>query len=588
MSHHGPVEFNPFTVTAMNPQDFHKYIDAARGESQHIAFFLAAVSQATTTTTAANLATEAIAGLYSRRGGEQGTPNSRCSYASAYRKAFKAMSTDRQIAAAIVAAVVPLLKGTDEDIAATKSKQTAKSRKQMSHLTPFNPHHFLSQLEAGLQSSDWRELAAAIVAACHARPIDVLKLAEFRPLSDYQVEFTSKAKKRGGTAVGNIWVMVPAAQFIDAFERLRRMPDVIRYQTMSNKEVDSSANSNVGRGVQRIFGGVLPVPHDDDGETSASNLRAAATNVAQWLYGADEIHVAELAIRQLMHDSTNAEASYRDYRLVDDAGAAIKDYGVRRREIKTEIKPYYFYLLDGAGAVKPDSVIDESGVIEVSRQGHAAKVQTTVTEKPKSMTKSSITADRLTLEELKTFPGSTNAEKLQLVMAQARRVAELEAQLEYQKAQNAKLRKAMTTTTPAAEAKATAPAAAKTTTTEAQSENTNMPTTTTAPADDIRKLEDHQIIGKKAGFADERIRRTVAAIQDYNAGRELDEQIEINVGSIRALAAVNAAKVGEWCKANAAALAAYADAQGHPGGKDSKFNRGKDFKALVPLAWNQQ
>jgi hypothetical protein len=410
----------------MNPQDFNQYIDAARGETQHIAFFLAAVSQATTTAAAANLATEAIAGMCSRYQNNK----TRCTYGTNYRKAFKAMADDRQIPAEIVAAVVPLLRASDEDIAKGKAQQTAKSRAQMSHLTPFNPHQFLNQIEAGLNSSDWRELAAAIVAACHARPIDVLKLGEFRPLGEYQVEFTSKAKKKGGTAVGNIWVMVPAAQFIDAFERLRRMPDVIRYQTMSNKEVDSSANSNVGRGVQRIFGGVLPVPHDDDGETSASNLRAAATNVAQWLYGADEIHVAELAIRQLMHDSTNAEASYRDYRLVDDNGDAIKDYGVRRREIKT-IKPYYFYLLDKAGAVKPDSVIDESGVVEVTRKGHAAaKVQTTVTEKPKAMTKSSITADRLTLEELKTFPGSTNAEKLQRLMAKARQVEDLERQLE--------------------------------------------------------------------------------------------------------------------------------------------------------------
>jgi hypothetical protein len=569
----------------MNPQDFHQYIDAARGEKDHIAFFLAAVSQTTTPAAAAKLSTEAIAGLYSRRGGEQGTPNSRCSYASAYRKSFKAMATDRQIAAEIVAAVVPLLKGTDDDIAATKSKQTAKSRKQMSNLTPFNPHQFLAQIEAGLNSSDWRELAAAIVAACHARPIDVLKLGEFRPLGEYQVEFVSKAKKRGGTAVGNIWVMVPSAQFIDSFERLRRMPDVVRYQTMTNKEVDSSANSNVGRGVQRIFGGVLPVPHDDDGEASASNLRAAATNVAQWLYGADEIHVAELAIRQLMHDSTNAEASYRDYRLVDDAGAAIKDYGVRRPDAGATV-PYYFYSLDGKGAVKPDSVIDESKVIEINSRGHAAaKAQTTVTEKPKAMTKSSITADRLTLEELKTFPGATNAEKLQRLMAKARQVEDLERQLEYQKAQNTKLRKAMETT--AAATAAEQPAAAAQTAPAPTTEATAMTTTTTAPADDIRKLEDHQIIGKKAGFAEERIRRTVAAIQDYNAGRELEEQIEINVGSIRALAAVNAAKVGEWCKANAAALTAYAEAQGHPGGKDSKFNRGKDFKALVPLAWNQ-
>jgi hypothetical protein len=384
--------------------------------------------------------------------------------------------------------------------------------------------------------------------------------------------------------------MVPSAQFIDSFERLRRMPDVVRYQTMTNKEVDSSANSNVGRGVQRIFGGVLPVPHDDDGEASASNLRAAATNVAQWLYGADEIHVAELAIRQLMHDSTNAEASYRDYRLVDDAGAAIKDYGVRRPDAGATV-PYYFYSLDGKGAVKPDSVIDESGVIEVTRKGHAAaKVEPTVTEKPKAMTKSSITADRLTLEELKTFPGSTNAEKLQTIMAKARQVDELEKQLEYQRTQNAKLRKAMeSTTAPATEAVTPAHATAQTTTTEAK--ETTMATTThptTAPADDIRKLEDSQLAGKKSGFAEERIRRTVAAIQDYNAGRELEEQIEINVGSIRALAAASASKVGAWCKDHAAELQAYADGMGHPYGPNSKFNRGKDFLSLVPLAWNQQ
>jgi len=570
----------------MNPQDFHKYIDAARGETQHIAFFLAAVSQTTTPAAAAHLATEAMAGFYSRRGGDNGKPSTRCTYGTAYRNSFKAMAKDRQIPAEIVAAVVPLLKSSDEDIAATKSKQTKKSRAQMSHLTPFNPHQFLAQIEAGLQSSDWRELAAAIVAACHARPIDVLKLGEFKPLSEYQVEFTSKAKKKGGTAVGNIWVMVPSAQFIDSFERLRRMPDVVRYQTMTNKEVDSSANSNVGRGVQRIFGGVLPVPHDDDGEASASNLRAAATNVAQWLYGADEIHVSELAIRQLMHDSTNAEASYRDYRLVDDAGAAIKDYGVRRPDAGATV-PYYFYSLDGKGAVKPDSVIDESKVIEINSRGHAAKVEPTVTEKPKAMTKSSITADRLTLDELKTFPGSTNAEKLQLIMAKARQVDELEKQLEYQKAQTTKLRKAMetTTATPATEAVTPAPATAQTATT--QSKETTMPTTTTAPADDIRKLEDKDIIGKKAGFAEERIRRTVAAIQDYNAGRELEEQIEINVGSIRALAAASASKVGQWCKAHAAELEAYAAAQGHPYGPNSKFNRGKDFAALVHLAWNK-
>lgn len=104
----------------------------------------------------------------------------------------------------------------------------------------------------------------------------------------------------------------------------------------------------------------------------------------------------------------------------------------------------------------------------------------------------------------------------------------------------------------------------------------------------IEHHSNYEIKGKKPGYAEERIRRTVLAIQDYNAGRELEEQIEINVGSIRALAAASASKVGAWCKDHAAELEAYAAAQGHPYGPNSKFNRGKDFLSLVPLDWNQQ
>ena len=173
----------------MNPRDFNKYIDAARGETQHIAFFLAAVSQVTTTAAAVHLATDAIAGLYSRRGGEQGTPNSRCTFASYYRKSFITMAKDRQIDEGIAAAVVPLLKATDEDIAASKSKQTAKTRAQQSHLTPFNPDAFLAAIDTGLASLDWRELAAALIASCHTRPADPLHDGTYKPRVTSPIQF---------------------------------------------------------------------------------------------------------------------------------------------------------------------------------------------------------------------------------------------------------------------------------------------------------------------------------------------------------------------------------------------------------------
>ncbi len=105
-----------------------------------------------------------------------------------------------------------------------------------------------------------------------------------------------------------------------------------------------------------------------------------------------------------------------------------------------------------------------------------------------------------------------------------------------------------------------------------------MPTTET----DIRKLEDSAITGKKPGYAEERIRRTVLAIQDFNAGRELAEQIAVNKGSLRILAAANASAINQWANENAEGLAAYAEAQGHT----FRQNVGKNLMALIPLAWN--
>jgi hypothetical protein len=567
-----------------SPNDFEKYTRDARGEAPHINFFLAQIVQCVNPDTADKFCRSAIANLYERRSGKDGqpgTPSSRCTFASYYRQALKQAAIDFGMPAEISDICIPILKGSDSDIAIGQDKQQKRTRKHQSNLIPFNPQAVLAQIETALNSDDWRQIAAALVMCCHARPADILKLGSFKVLSEYQVEFTSPAKKRGGRAVGNIWVMIPAADFVDAFSRLRRMPEVLRYQAMSNSEVDSSSNSNIGRAIQQTFGEVLSLPHGAKGTTSATNARAAATNLAHWLYGTDEIHAAELSTRQLMHDSTNAEANYRDYRLVGENGQAIKDYGVRLNLGPTV--PYYFYAVnaDGLcefnedGSVKKNSMMpdDNPAVISVSSSGKItvnAKSQTKTM--PKSQTKTSLTIDRQLLAEMDSFGPGSRSDQLINIMATARQSEELQAQLAYQKEQVAKLKAT------AAAAPQTAPVTGDyATTTEA---------TTTAETD-LRMLQDSELKGKKSGLAEERIRRTVAALQDWNAGKELEEQIEINVGSLRQLAAASASKVGAWAKDHAAELQAYADGQGHPFTKNSKFNRGKDIAALVSLPWNE-
>ena len=55
----------------------------------------------------------------------------------------------------------------------------------------------------------------------------------------------------------------------------------------------------------------------------------------------------------------------------------------------------------------------------------------------------------------------------------------------------------------------------------------------------------------------EKLRRSVEAVQDYNAGRELDEQFAITGSLLRQLTKVKPGKVKEWMQANDAELDAY-------------------------------
>lgn len=100
-----------------------------------------------------------------------------------------------------------------------------------------------------------------------------------------------------------------------------------------------------------------------------------------------------------------------------------------------------------------------------------------------------------------------------------------------------------------------------------------MPTT----AADPRSIPNAELIGsKKSGAAEERLRRTVEAIQEYNAGRDLAEQIAINKGSLRKLAGVNAQTVNNWVDSHAAELKEYAEAQSH----GYRQNVGKDLSVI--------
>lgn len=517
------------TKTAAIPvKDFLPYAKLGKASAevqQSIALLLAKLSATTDAELVKTLCQDAIASLCEK----YPASSTRATYTSAYRKAVQAyfaehdipdgLAAERQTTKGLVRQHLALnyLLAPAEDYAASKAKNKTKTAEQRDNLTPFSFADAITATEAALKSDDWRELAAALIMSTQARPSDMLAAGDFKAVSKYRVEFTSHAKKKGQAKTQTIWSIIPAAEFVDAFNRLRRDPDVLALKSLALKDVDSGKNSTLNRAINRVYGGIVPAPHGEK-ELSAKNLRAAGVNVAYHLYGRDDQSLGRFAELQLMHDSAGIAANYEDFYCTGADGKRLGEIGIRN-----------------------DSELETM---------------------PKSQTKTSMTIDRQLLDEMDSFGPGSRSEQLVHIMALARKATELEAQLAYQIEQNKKLRTA-------ASALKTAPVEAEYSTTKP----TAMTTTTANP----RSIPNAELLGsKKRGAAEERLRRTVEAIQEYNAGRDLSEQIAINKGSLRKLAGVNVKRVNDWVDENSAELDQYTEAQGH----GFRQNVGKDLSII--------
>lgn len=100
-----------------------------------------------------------------------------------------------------------------------------------------------------LQSEDWREQTVGLIMATQSRPSDMLQSGEFKAVTKYRLEFSSRAKKRGEIAAGEIFCLVESATFVDVFSRLRREPNVMEMRARSLKDVDSGKNKTLDRAV---------------------------------------------------------------------------------------------------------------------------------------------------------------------------------------------------------------------------------------------------------------------------------------------------------------------------------------------------
>jgi hypothetical protein len=457
-------------------------------------------------------------------------PSTRTAYVSAYRKAIRAYFDEAGMPATL-AVEKQTIKGmvinhlaesyllaSAEDYAAVSQSNKTKTASQRDNLTGFDAAIALTATERALQSDDWRELAAGLIMAVQSRPSDMLSSGDFKAISKYRLEFTSRAKKRGAVVKGEIFCLVDSATFIDAFSRLRREPEVVEMKEWALKDIDSGKNKTINRAVKRVYGEIIPVPHGEK-ELSCKNLRAAGVNAAYWLHGRDNQSLGRFAELQLLHDNPGVAANYEDFYCVDANGKRLRENGI---------------LTDAPLAAKP------------------------LSEK-----RSSLSLDRQLLEmisDAEKWGEGSNADRLERIIAKAMQADKIAAQLarECEKRQRFELELSRLQAAPAVKAE-DKPVGAVAKVTAAKVKLQPTPVKAAQPTNfDWRSIPNAELNGSsRTGAHAEKLRRSVEAIQDYNAGLDDSEQFAVTGSLLRQLTKVKPGKVKEWMQAHQAELDTY-------------------------------
>lgn len=483
--------------------------------------------------------------------GEYDKASTRTSYVSAYRKAVRAyfdehkmpktLAVEKQTVKGLVVnhLAESYLMAPSEDYATVREMNKTKTAVQRDNLTGFNAAAALETTEKAVKSEDWRDLAAALIMATQSRPSDMLKTGEFKAISKYRLEFSSRAKKRGEIAAGEIFCLIKSSVFIDAFSRLRREPDVMELREWSLKDVDSGKNATLNRAVKRIYGKVIPVPHGEK-ELSCKNLRAAGVNVAYWLHGRDNQALGRFAELQLLHESPGTAANYEDFYCTGEDGKRLQQVGI---------------LKDGPLAVVPQS------------------------EK-----RSSLALDKQLLAmiaDAEQWGEGSHADRLERIIADAKRLEFVEKQLarECEKRQKAEL-----------DVKRLQNRLEKQLEPEYEPLREediiviDKPVTSEDDEDsfDWRAVPNDELNGDRRHDAyHEKLRRTVEAIEAYNAGLDDAEQFAITGSILRQLSKVKPGLVKSWMSEHSAEIEAY------NAGYGSRQNTGKPEPREV-IKWSEQ
>ena len=341
-----------------------------------------------------------------------------------------------------------------------------------------------------LESKEWRELAAGLIAATGRRPSEILKTAQFEQIGKFEVAFSGQLKTKGEEREAySTYTLVESANVIDGLARLRRMPEIkaVRRQTLA--QMDSGKNSTLNSIIRESFDSLISPPYGEK-QLSAKNLRASYAAIAIYLFCPWKQSTNQFITERLGHTSDATATNYEDYQVCDRLG-----------------KP----LTRGAWVER----IDEE--MEIPKMAKILNTRIRITQ-----------ADREMLDDEEFLPGDDLATR----MSELIRLAKLGKALESGEIG--------VTVCPTDSPEGTSKPESKESQPVESEVNDKVVPLSEIPSEEL--FSSH-----RPGSAREKIRRVVAAIKSYNESQyEKSTQWAINSGVIKALTNINSKAIKDY------------------------------------------
>ncbi|MGK7888060.1 MAG: protelomerase family protein [Leptolyngbyaceae cyanobacterium] len=228
----------------------------------------------------------------------------------------------------------------DNQIYQAINEDVAKANnKRQDNLQPVHPHRFIQTAVKLLDSDDFRDVAAGLLALTGRRFSEIISKGTFEPTTHpYILQFTGQLKKKLEAETYTIATLSPAEEIIQSIATFRSHKRIKELAMLDPAAINSRINSSVRERIQRAFQATGTVPILDGEESvSAHNLRGVYAAVAIYLWCPPnqathrfiQAHLGHVIGESELERRKNSRATqhYFHYYIVDNHHQALNQKG---------------------------------------------------------------------------------------------------------------------------------------------------------------------------------------------------------------------------------------------------------------------